>query len=240
MKNVLTQIGLHEYEQRIYMALLDMGSARISDIVSHVALHRPTVYKHIKKLQEYHLVVTTCIGKRIYYSAASPDILNIMVNKIQERVHNVLPELHDKYEAVSGKPTMQWFQGERVITWVYEDVLATCKKGDVLYRYESPKDFTAIDEYLPPEYFERVCRKKEIDKFVITNEKTAKTKKQVLERVTKYVPVDFDIFDYDITEIIYADKVAFLDITHRTAWIVEASSFAHFQKRLFQLLFQKL
>jgi len=237
---ILSAIGIHKYEEQIYVALLNMGQANMSEIVDRTGLHRPTVYKHIYKLIELNLACETKVGKRKYYHANNPTVLNKMAEKVPSQINTYVDDLLDIYKKSQGKPEIQWFQGEQVVTWVYEDVLYSCKKGDVFYRYESPKDFKQLDEYLPSSYFERVCHKKEIEKFVITNEKTAKTKPSVLERVSKYVPLDFDIFDYDITQILYADKVAFIDFTNKSAWIVENSRFAHFQKRLFQLLFKNL
>ena len=119
-------------------------------------------------------------------------------------------------------------------------MLATCKKGDVFYRYESPKDYKKNDRHLPSAYIERICHKKEIQKFVITNEKTAQNKPRVIERVSKFVPKVFDFFEYDITQIIYNNKVAFVDFNTNTAWIIESAPFAKFQRQIFKLLIGKL
>ena len=54
------------------------------------------------------------------------------------------------------------------------------------------------------------------------------------------VSASLDIFDYDVTQIIYKNKVAFIDLPTSTAWIVENERFARFQERLFRLLFEKL
>lgn len=240
MKYILTQIGLHAHEQSIYLSLLDSGNANVSNIVDQTALHRPTVYKHLKTLEEKRLVQTMYVGKRKYYCAVSPERLRTIAENIPKKIDAVIPELQKRYEYSAGKPKVQWFEGDKVITWIYQDVLDACKKGDIVYRYESPKDYTEIDAYLPPEYFERFCKKKEIEKYVITNEKTAKTKPRVLERVSKFVPASFDIFEYDITQIIYGDKVAFIDVQNKTGWIVENSMFAHFQRQLFRLMFKRL
>ena len=240
MKQILSQIGLHEHEQRIYLSLLEIGSSSVSNIVDATRLHRPTVYKHLKTLEEKRLIQIMYVGKRKFFSAVSPERLKVIAETIPNRVESLLPELLKKFEYATGKPKVQWFEGDKVITWIYQDVLDTCKKGDIVYRYESPKDYTEIDAYLPPEYFERFCKKKEVEKYVITNEKTAKTKPRVLERVSKFVPTSFDIFEYDITQIIYGDKVAFIDVHNNTGWIVENSMFAHFQRQLFRLLFKRL
>lgn len=235
-----SRLGISKHAKDIYLALIDIGQANISTIVRHTGLHRPTVYTHMQELESLELIGTTKVGKRIYYFAQNPDRLRSIASQLPLDVESFVKDVLPTYQRTHGKPELLWYQGEDVVTWVYDDVLSKLKKGDEFYRYESPKDFHVFDTYLPSAYFERVCSKKEIDKYVITNEKTATQKKAVLERVTRSVPLQFDIFDYDITQIIYADTVAFIDFENKTGWIVENSRFAHFQKRLFQLLFKRL
>jgi DNA-binding transcriptional regulator GbsR (MarR family) len=235
-----SRLGISKHAEHIYITLIDIGQSSISTLVRSTGLHRPTVYTHIKELEKFELISTSKVGKRIFYFAQSPDRLRTMATELPKDVDTFIKEIRPTYERTHGKPELRWYQGDDVVTWVYDDVLSKLKKGDMFYRYESPKDYYAFDEYLPSEYFERVCSKKEIEKFVITNEKTATKKKTVLERVSRSVPMNVDIFDYDITQIIYEDTVAFIDFENKTGWIVENSRFAHFQKRLFQLLFKTL
>ncbi len=56
----------------------------------------------------------------------------------------------------------------------------------------------------------------------------------------KIVPRNFDLFEYDATELIYADKIAFVDYNTETAVIIENPKLAEFQKKIFKLLFMKL
>jgi hypothetical protein len=48
------------------------------------------------------------------------------------------------------------------------------------------------------------------------------------------------VFAYDISHIIYGDKVAFIDFSSETAYILESPAFARFQQKIFRLLFDKL
>jgi translation elongation factor EF-Ts len=54
------------------------------------------------------------------------------------------------------------------------------------------------------------------------------------------VPESYDMFAYNITHMIYANKVAFIDFSSETAFVVESELFMQFQKKIFQLLFEKL
>lgn len=240
IKELLKTLGLSEQESSLYLAILEKGSASIADMTKITELHRPTIYKILPKLSQKNLVSISITGKRKLYSAESPHQLKTLVENVNTELNKILPDLISIYDNRNPRPKVKFYEGEKVVAWVYEDVLATCKKGDVFYRYESPKDYAKNDRHLPPGYFERICHKKEIEKFVITNEKTAKSKPSVIERISHFVPAKYDLFEYDITQIIYNNKVAFIDFNTKTAWIIENAIFAKFQRQVFKLLFGKL
>lgn len=240
LDHYLERLGLHAYEAKIYLALLDLGTASITDLVRATGLHRPIVYQWLDSLTKKHLIAFSPKKRGKLYYAEPPERLQQQLQDVAKDFASILPALKNKYEGHVHQPKVRYFAGEDVVTAVYEDVLATCQTGDVFYRYESPRDYKKFDAWLPPAYFERVCKRKEIEKYIITNEKTARTKKRVLERVERAVPTNFDPFEYDITQIIYQHKVAFIDFETKTAWIIESPRFATFQRQLFKLLFNKL
>jgi predicted DNA-binding transcriptional regulator len=231
LEKYLVQVGVHPQQARVYAALLDLGTGTASDLVRATKLHRPVVYQALDGLLAQSLITFSPKKRGKVYAAESPEKLQQQLDKLTQQFNEILPELKQRYSGNSRRPQMKYFAGEDVVTAVYEDVLATCQKGDMFYRYESPKDYKKFDEWLPPAYFERICHRKEIDKWVITNEKTKRTKKRVLERIERAVPDNFDPFEYDITQIIY---------NHKVAWIIESPRFAKFQRQLFKLLFQRL
>jgi hypothetical protein len=113
------------------------------------------------------------------------------------------------------------------------------KNGDVFYRYASSLPTKPRDRYVPPEY-EKMRDEKKIERYVITNAGTAARKKRKFEKDVRVVPKSFDLFEYNITALIYANKVAFVDYNTETAVVIENPVLAEFQKKLFKLLFSKL
>ncbi len=237
---LLTKLGISPREIEIYLSLLEISHGTISDIVRTSGVHRPAVYQWLPSLESRGLVSCYVKEKTKIYYAEPPDNLRRFSLWVQEELDDRLPDMMLAYESSRKKPAVRYFEGQEIVTRVYEDVLSTLPKGSIFYRYESPKDYKKMDEWLPSSYFKRVCKNKEIDKFVITNEKTAKEKKRVMERAERAVPASFDVFNYNITQIIYGHKVAFIDFEARVAWIIENPRFAIFQQRLFKLLFDQL
>jgi hypothetical protein len=80
--------------------------------------------------------------------------------------------------------------------------------------------------------------RKRLDRFVINNEKAAE--KMILGREVKTIPKEVDAFDYDINQIIYGNKVAFMDFNSDTAVLIENKKIADLQRAIFKVLYKYL
>ena len=104
-------------------------------------------------------------------------------------------------------------------------------------------------EWAMPTY-EKARDKKQLERFVITNKRSGDDKKQTegpegsrrikMEKAVKIIPPDYDLFEYNVTQLIYGNKIAFVDYNTETAVIIENPVIAKFQQKIFKLLFAKL
>ena len=137
------------------------------------------------------------------------------------------------------QPAFRFLEGKKGIRFVFHDLVHSLNKGEIFYKYSSRKSTKLPDDCLPKGY--RALRdKKQLERFVITSEQLKSIKKKRLERSIKTIPTDFDLFEYDITQLIYKNKIAFIDYSSMTAILIESPLLASFQKRLFQLLYKLL
>ena len=109
-----------------------------------------------------------------------------------------------------------------------------------MYRYESQRDFVKNGQYYSREYIDITCKKKELEKYTITNEQTHNNRPKRLERHSKYIPKAIDTFEYNLTQLIFGSTVAFIDFDTKTVSIIDAKRFALFHPRIFKKLFEKL
>lgn len=237
--DILVKMGLSEKESAIYLSLLEIGPSTISAISKHSGIHRPLIYKAIPGLEEKRLITKGPKGKTTQYIAEPPERLNALFGEFEDRFYDLLPQLKSIYKTTDKKPIVKFLEGRKGIMAVFSDLVATLKRGDTFYRYSSAKDVQKAERYLPPEYRQK-RDSKQLERLVITSERRAKEKKPRLERNIKVVPAEFDLFDDDITQVIYANKVAFIDYNSETAIVVESQLFAQFQGKLFKLLYKKL
>lgn len=239
-EKALQALGLSTYESTVYLGLIERGRSNISEIAAQADVHRMFVYAALKNLQQRGLVSVIHIGKRKQYAAEHPKNLNQILENLQVSLQDALPTLVSRFEASVSRSLCRQFLGKTGLREVYNDLLHSLKKDDVFFRFESPKDYVLQDAYLPKEYFERICKKREIQKYVITNEETHARKPKQLERYVHVIPKQLDRFDYNVTQIIYANKIAFINFDRQIAWIIEDEAVATFHRQAFKMLMRSL
>jgi len=237
VKLLLIQLGFTENEAKIYLGLVETGPITVAEIAKKTGLHRPAVYKTLPALQTRGLVTLTKKGARAFYVAEPPEKLETLLNETQIAFYNLIPELKAVYESQEKRPIVKFVEGKDGIAFVFDDLVKTLKHGEVFYRYSPACE--AHNEFLPKNYRE-IRDAKKLERFVITNPAQAAKKKPRMERSIKVFPEKYGPFDQDITQVIYGDKVAFIDLKSQTALLVENPAMAEFQKRLFKMLYDFL
>lgn len=240
IKTLLKKLGFTDSETAVYMYLLERGAAlSVSDISKGVSSFRPVVYKALALLADKGLITSTVKGKRKQYMAETPEKLRGMVQDVTIDIEETLPDLEDIYRSPKNRPTIKFLEGKKGIAFVYSDIVESLKRGDAFYRYTSSKDLAKAKKYLPRDYRKKRDNKN-LERYVIRSQATESHIEPDLNRNTKIVPPDFDLFDQDIIQIIYGNKVAIIDLNTETSFIIENDKFSDFQKKIFKLLYSKL
>ncbi|HEY4515142.1 MAG TPA: helix-turn-helix domain-containing protein [Candidatus Paceibacterota bacterium] len=238
-QSVLSSLGLSEHEEAIYTALVQIGQSSITEIANKTGKHRPLVYRVLATLLRKGLVNIVPKGRSKRYVAVHPSKLREMLTTLSTRLDRTIPELERAYEIRGARPLVRFLEGKEGIKSVFQDVVDTLKKGEVFYRFSSIKDVATAEGYLPIGY-RKAREAKRLERLVIMNEQAAKSKEPSLERFIKTIPEELSSFDHNVTRIIYADKVAYVDYNSETAVIIENPIIATFERKIFELLYKKL
>ena len=237
---ILQKIGLTKHESAIYLGLLELGPSNISAISEKTAIHRPLIYKALPSLIEKRLVTENKRSKGSVFMAEPPNRLEALFDDLRMEFSNILPDLEDSYSLDEQKPKVRFLEGRDGTKRVFEDVVRSLKKGEMFYRYSSNIDGQEKkDKYLPRSY-RSIRDAKQLQREVITNKQTVKLKIPRLERDIKVMPDDLGPFEHNVTELIYGNKVAFIDYNSETAMILDSKKIAEFQKHIFKMLFKRL
>lgn len=237
-KSVLERLGFSKEESLIYLALLKQGPLSPSEIIRKTRIHRPATYRVLSKLIENRLVYIMPKGKTKVYVAESPNKIELIFQEIEDEFNAEIHELMDIHERRDKKPIVTYDEGDRAITEAISHVVHDLKKGDTYYRY-SPALTLSQRKYIARDY-RTVRDKKGLERFIITDESSKKKFSIKLGKTIKAVPDDCDLFSNNITQLIFGNKVLFVDYNSKSVITIENQMIAEFQKKIFKLLFKKL
>ena len=237
--DICRRLGLSVHASGVYIALLSLGQSTLSEIAREAKLERLQVYRVLPELRALGLITEVLVGRHKEYAGMPPERLRELHTKLGGELELALPHLQTVHEKSKHTSTVKHLVGRDGIVAVYEDIIESLPAGGVFYRYSSGKTPRKKSHYVPKDY-EKRRDAKNIERFVITNKATASRKQPMLDRAVKSVPLDTNLFAYDITQLIYGNKVAFVDYGRESAVIIENKEIAEFQTRLFKLLYQRL
>lgn len=130
-EKIISDAGLTTEQARIYLFLLNTGLSSAKVISSKTGVGRALVYKVLEQLKDLKLVeVRDDIGKISLFSSANPSVLK---NFIEERKMNIenstemfnkhFGALSSKFNALSGKPHVQFLEGLDGLREMYDDII---------------------------------------------------------------------------------------------------------------------
>src|SRR3989344_2058210 len=121
LTEVLNKTGLDEKEAKVYLALLELGTADVTDIAVKAHIKRPTCYLVLDNLKNKGLV-SQVPAKVNLFTAESPEKLASEMYKKQELYKRFLPNMLALYNAKKDKPQVQLFEGVEGVKQVYEKI----------------------------------------------------------------------------------------------------------------------
>jgi len=210
----------------------------LSDINKETHINRPALYKVLPKLQRSGLVSQIQKQKRQFYQAESPNKLLAQFESARKEVADGLEELAQQHETEAvDRPIIKYYEGKQGLSFVFDDVAHTLPKGSEFYRYTAR---TGRSDQFAESYYAKAREEKELQRLAIVSELKAKQKDKKLNRSLRVIPKEFDLFEDNISLMIYGDKTAYLDYDSKTSFIVESAKIAQFQEKLFKLLWKYL
>ena len=206
----LERVGLTKNDRKVYLNLLEIGSATVSDLVKKTGLHRSYVYDILDKLIDFGLASFVIKNNKKYFNAENPDrVLQILKDKevkikeSEKEINKILPELIKRQKIAVEKQEARIFIGKEGIKSILEDILKI-KKDFVAFGAEGK--FKDIFKW----YFDNWQRRRAnlgIRYRIIYNNKL-KGKRPTKEQ--KLVEVRFlsAKYDFPATTIVYGNRIA--------------------------------
>lgn len=126
---ILEKLGLSNKEARLYLSLLELGPAVVSDIAKKAHMNRSTAYVVLGFLIKRGFVSISDIKSVRLYTPTSPEHLVRLAKESADK-HNelvgitktLLPKLKSMQNKTEQKPRVQFFDGNEGIKVVQQDI----------------------------------------------------------------------------------------------------------------------
>ncbi len=240
---LFSNLGFSENEALVYQTLVSTGACSVAMLVECTGLFRPAVYRALRSLSALHCVSTTPKGRRTLYQAETPERLKELLFTRFVSAEEEVALLEKRFSRMpnSKKPSVRLLEGQGSVDHAILAIPQALKKGDTYYRY-SARDVDGVHQMSPRllEAYKNKRALKQLERYVITNKKNYEQKHEALDRAIKIVPPEFDLFQQNVSQFVYGDKVLLVDYNTDTALVIENPALAEFQKKIFQLLFRLL
>ncbi len=124
IQKVIEQLGYKRKEAEFYLASLQLGEAKISDLAVKLKIPRTSALMIAEKLQKDGLLSYYVKRLNKYWVAENPDTLMLKLNELEKTLKSALPELKalEKKTAV-GKPTVKVYVGAQEIRLIFADII---------------------------------------------------------------------------------------------------------------------
>lgn len=120
--SLLQQLGISEKASKIYVTALSLGTSSIQDLAQKSGLKRPTTYLHVDELLAQGLLTKIPIGKKEYFVAVNPSVLEQRATQQLAQIKDAIPDLKRLQDTAQGKPSITILEGEKGIKQIYNEI----------------------------------------------------------------------------------------------------------------------
>src|SRR3989344_7009657 len=114
--SALEDLGLTKGEIKIYLAILELGSTKVGQVIEKSNMASSAVHNSIHSLVEKGLISYVKKGKIKLYKATPPkQLINFLEDK-KKKILEILPELETKEEKSKNKQEAEIFEGFKGVT----------------------------------------------------------------------------------------------------------------------------
>jgi len=245
VKNLI-DFGLSVKEAKIYITLLELGTATAFEVASRSGVNRSSTYVVLEALSKRGLAGLSGGEKVRRYTAVSPEALAQMSHvtakkheQVAINIKSILPELSALHRNVEIRPRIRTFDGTQGLIYAMTEFLSTDEK--VLRAFSSGENIMKLPmPFIVKWATQRVKNKIELKSMFLDNEASKKLVAsyplmyKAVYVLSKDYPVQFDM-------MIDSNKVAYLVVNgdKTTVIIIDSREIGSVMKGVFDMAFQE-
>ena len=233
--------GFNKKEAKIYLALLELGEATVTQIAEKSDLRRTTLYPILEELAKKSLIYTTKIKNKTFYIADDPEAILKDLENRRIVLAEKLSELQSLSTAQSSQSKVLFFSGTEGFKKIWDIVFTSGIKEFLIIT--DPREFKG---FVKNRYITQSIIKKKIAQGIQSRQLVAAsedakaiTQKDGEEnRQSRMLPHQYKL---PFTTIIFDNSVALISPSpENIILIIQSEAYAKTERSLFEALWESL
>lgn len=240
----LIEFGLSDKEARIYLALIGLEIATVTQIAESSNINRSSAYVVLESLKKKGLVSMSEDKKVQNYVAISPDMLLLEAQNraknaehMKDKISEIVPGLKALHKDTKQKPTVKVFEGKQGLISAFEESLNNKEK---IMRVSSSveKIFKILPDYFPDFIQRRI--KMGIKMYGIhPDDETVKNIIKTMPKFDEPILIPSKKYKSSADISIYDNKISYMSPEEELAIIIESKEMTDVMKSIFDLAFEE-
>jgi len=130
IEETLQEFGLNRRESICYIALLELGSSKVGNILKKTGIPSSKIYEVLDKLIKRGLVSYVIKNNIKHYQASDPKILISYAEEKKKKVEEIISELISK-QKLSKKQSVEIFEGQKAIFSLFINLIGDAKPREL-------------------------------------------------------------------------------------------------------------
>ncbi len=232
-------LGLTPNETKVYLTLLDLGTAQAGQITEESGVHRRNVYDSISRLIEKGLISFVIVNNKKLFSPVNPrrfleliEEKKFALDSLKSDFSKVIPEL-DLKTKIQETHDVRFFKSVEGLKTVFEDIMRT---GKDYIGYGPGLQLEKILKHYFNHFVNRRLKEKIKIKLIYDEISRDKIKKNPLSEI-RYIPEEYSS---RAALRIYGDKIAILLLSEEEplAIVIKNKAIADGYKKYFEVMWK--
>ena len=243
----LMEFGLGEKESKVYLTLLELEVATVSEIALTSGVNRSSAYVVLESLKKKGLVSMSQGEKVERYIATSPEIFlresedrAIKTEVLKDRMGDILPVLKAMHKDTKNRPIVKVFEGKQGIISCFEDSLLNKEK--IMRVCSSHEEWLRSDYDFREFFLEYIKKRHRLGIKMIGIHPNSEVAKHIMNispmGLDEPILIPKEKYKFPAEIAVYDNKIGYISPEKRGfAIIIESNEMSDVMKNVFDLAF---
>ena len=237
-KQLLSGLGLNSREEAVYLAVMHGGKVSQSDIASTTGINRTSLYPILNELAKRDFIIKTIKGRRLYYTAESPEKLLKKAKQAHAVLAAAVPGLMDIYTTSGHKPKISVHNGPEGLFKVSKD--AALLSNNHMKSFSSPSTFLSVLGWKEANEIIKIIEEREVTTYALASHTEAN--KKILPSFNDVRGLNWRLMpegvEYPIEFMTYNKTTVITSWGRQFAVVIESEDITNFLESLFDYFWQ--